>query len=94
MKLLVQYTAQLRAAVGRSEEEVDLPEKSSLADLLLHLSTRWNRAARSHLVTDSGQARLSLLLVVNGLAISVTEATGTVLRAGDVVTLMPPIAGG
>jgi MoaD family protein len=94
MKLLVQYTAQLRSTIGRSEEEIELPDHSTLTDLLGYLAGRWEPSARTHLVTDTGQARLSLLMVVNGLAISASDARGTILSPGDVVTLMPPIAGG
>ena len=73
MKLRVQYTAQLRAAVGRSEEEVDLAEGSSLEELLLQLAARWDHATQ-HLVTDAGQVRPSLLVVVNGVAVPAREA--------------------
>jgi molybdopterin converting factor small subunit len=94
MRVRVQYTAQLRATVGRGEEELVLAEGSSLADLLSYLASSWDRAARAHILTDSGQPRLSLLLVVNGLAVAVSDAGRTILHAGDVITLMPPIAGG
>lgn len=94
MKLRVQYTAQLRAAVGRTEEDVDLPESSNVAELLVHLATHRGRDAKPHLITDDGQAQPSLLLVVNGSAVPAREATMTMLKPGDVVTLLPPIAGG
>ena len=40
MKLLVQYTGQLRTAVGRSEDELDLPPGSCLGELFQELSSR------------------------------------------------------
>jgi MoaD family protein len=94
MKVRVQYTAQLRASVGRGEDELELAEGSSLADLLSHLASCWDRAAQVHILSDTGQPRLSLLLVVNGMAVAVSDSSKTNLRAGDVITLMPPIAGG
>jgi molybdopterin synthase sulfur carrier subunit len=93
MKLRVHYTAQLRAAVGRSEEEVELPEGSSLADLLIRLAGNY-REAQPHLATASGGIRPSLLVVVNNAAVPLREAPARVLFAGDVVMLLPPIAGG
>jgi molybdopterin converting factor small subunit len=93
MKLQVQYTAQLRAALGRSEDRVLLPEGSSLAELLVHLSTCHGQA-REHLLTDGGETRPSLLMVVNGVAVTARDARSTVLHSEDVVILMPPIAGG
>ena len=93
MKLLVQYMAQLRPAVGQLEEQVDLPEGSRLADLLRHLAVN-HPEARPHLLDATGQMRLSLLAVLNGAAAPAGEASAMVLHAGDVVTLLPPIAGG
>ena len=94
MKLRVQYAAQLRAVVGRHEEDVDLPDGSSLADLLTHLASRYDRGAESHLLTDLGHVRPSLLLVLNDTAVSSSQAACTVLRSGDQVALLPPIGGG
>ena len=93
MKLRVQYTAQLRTAVGRSEDEVDLPDGSTLAGLLDHLAQRLEGAAAS-LVAANGRPDRSLLVVHNGEAVARPEAWSTVLQSGDVVLLLPPIAGG
>ena len=93
MKLRVQYMAQLRAAVGQAEEAVELPDGSSLADLLNQLANT-HSAARSHFVTETGHARPSLLIVVNDSAVSAREAGTTALHSDDIVTLLPPIAGG
>jgi molybdopterin converting factor small subunit len=94
MKLRVHYTAQMRAAAGRSEDEVELPEGSSLAALLSHLADLLGRDAAGHLVTVNGQMQCGLLIVVNDSAISPCQSSTTVLQGGDVVTLLPPIAGG
>ena len=85
--------AQLRAAVGRTEEEVELRDGNSLAELLNQLANT-HSAARSHFVTETGHARPSLLIVVNDAAVPAREATATALHSEDVVTLLPPIAGG
>lgn len=93
MKLRVQYMAQLRAVIGQAEEAVELPEGTRLSELLAHLAATHEKA-RSHLVTDRGHARPSLLIVVNEAAVSAREAEAAVLRPNDVITLLPPIAGG
>jgi molybdopterin synthase sulfur carrier subunit len=94
MKLRVQYTAQLRTAVGRSDDELELPEGSSLAALLKHLATQLDEVAAGHLIGFGGSIRPGLLIVVNDSATAVHAAATTVLRHGDVVLLLPPIAGG
>lgn len=93
MKLRVQYMAQLRTLIGQAEEVIELPEASRLSDLLAHLATS-HRGARSHFVTETGQARPSLVIVINDSAISARDAATTGLHSNDVVTLLPPIAGG
>lgn len=93
MKLHLHYTAQLRAAVGRGEEELELPEGSTVADLLARLASQYHDA-RQHFTTPSGDIRPSLLVVVNDSAIASGEPAARVLAPGDVVMLLPPIAGG
>jgi molybdopterin synthase sulfur carrier subunit len=94
MKLSVQYSAQLRTAAGRQQEEVELPDGSSLAALLKHLASRLDEHAAAHLIAPGGSIRPSLLVVVNDSAAPVQLAASTELRHGDVVLLLPPIAGG
>lgn len=93
MKLRVKYSAQLRAALPRAEEEIELPAESRLSELLLHLADR-HHSGRPHLVNESGEARASLLMVVNELAVSAADASTVRLCEGDIVWLLPPIAGG
>jgi molybdopterin synthase sulfur carrier subunit len=94
MKLHVQYSAQLRTAVGRPQDEVEVPNGSSLAALLEHLANSLDEAAASHLIAPDGGFRPSLLIVVNDAAAPVHAAADTELKHGDVVLLLPPIAGG
>lgn len=94
MRLRVQFTAQLRTAVGRAEEEVDLPEGSNLEGLLVHVATELCRETAGYLLTPGGGLQPSLIVSVNNRAISTHEARATLIRSGDVVMLLPPIAGG
>ena len=93
MKVRVQYTAQLRTALGRPEEEVELSDGTNLAELLAHLAGKLDGAA-THLIGADGRVHRSLLVIVNDAAIGSHDAASATLRCGDVVTLLPPIAGG
>ena len=93
MKVHVKYTAQLRAALQRAEDTVELPTGTSLLTLLTHLAER-DQAGRAHLLSSSGQANANLLIVVNESAIQAGNASSVELKAGDTVLLLPPIAGG
>lgn len=93
MKLKVKYTAQLRTALKRTEEEVELPAASSLSSLLQHLAEQ-NSAGRPYLLSAAGQVNACLLMVVNESAVAAGDATTRQLNDGDVVLLLPPISGG
>jgi len=94
MRLRVQYTAQLRTVVGRPEEEIELPEGSNLAELLAHIASEMCREAARYLLAPGGGLQPSLLVAVNNRAISTCEARAVSINSGDVVMLLPPIAGG
>jgi molybdopterin converting factor small subunit len=94
MKVQVHYSAQLRAAAGQTEHDIDLPESSSLAEMLSLLVASGGDNVRPHLIADNGQVRPSLLIVVNNAVVPSSLAASTVLQHGDQILLLPPIAGG
>lgn len=93
MKILIKYSAQLRTALQRAEESVELPPAARLSDLLLHLAER-HAAGRPHFLNAQGTFQASLLIVVNESAVAANDVAGWQLKDGDVVLLLPPIAGG
>lgn len=94
MPIRIQYTAQLRTALGRNGDEVAAADGATLADVLATLAAGDDRRAAPFLLTPSGEVQPSLLLTVNGSAVAPREARGLVLRPNDEVVLLPPIAGG
>lgn len=92
--LRVQYTGQLRTVAGCGEEQIELPDGSSVADLLTHLAGTVRREAAPYLLTAAGQLQPSLLVAVNNGAVTTSDAGNVRVQPGDVVTLMPPIGGG
>lgn len=94
MKLRVQYSAQLRTAVGRPHDELEMPDGSSLAEMLDHLASSLDEAAAAHLIAPGGGFRQSLLIVVNDAVVPVHVASDRKLKDGELVLLLPPIAGG
>ncbi|HVA49521.1 MAG TPA: MoaD/ThiS family protein [Pirellulales bacterium] len=94
MHVRVEFTGQLRTAIGRANDHVDLPEGATVAMLLVQLGEHCGEEARPHLLNASGQLQPSLLVAINGTAFPSRQAEATVLREGDTVVLLPPIAGG
>jgi MoaD family protein len=93
MNIRVEFTGQLRTAIGQADDRVELPEGATVAMLLEQLGRRYE-GARPHLIDASKQPQRSLLVAVNGTALPSRQAASAVLRDGDAVVLLPPIAGG
>lgn len=94
MIVRVEYSAQLRAATGRLADELELAEACDLLSLLGQIAAVRGGDVATHLLTPDGRPQSGLLVVVNGAAVPAAQLIATVLRPGDVVTLLPPIAGG
>lgn len=94
MNVQVEFTGQLRAVIGRADDRIELPEGATVAALLQHLGESLGEQVRPHLLNGSGAMQPSLLVAINGSAYPSRQAASTVLRHGDAVVLLPPIAGG
>ncbi|HET6883559.1 MAG TPA: MoaD/ThiS family protein [Pirellulales bacterium] len=94
MHVRVEFTGQLQTAIGRTSDRVELPGGATVAMLLVQLAQRCGDPVRPHLLSASGQLQPSLLVAINGTASPSQQAAATVLRNGDTVVLLPPIAGG
>ncbi len=91
MKIAVRYMAQLRHAAGVVTEEIELNGGQKPADLLHLLAERHGTALRRLLLTADGKPQPTLLVFVGD---DQANTAGTILRDGDEVTLLSPIAGG
>lgn len=94
MRVRVEFTGQLQTAIGRANEQIDLPQGATVTMLLEQLAQGCVKEVRLHFFSASGQVQPSLLVAINGTALPLRQAGSTVLREGDTVLLLPPIAGG
>jgi molybdopterin converting factor small subunit len=63
-------------------------------EALVHVASDLCREASGFLLTPVGGLQPSLLVALNNRAITTGEASTVLVNTGDVVTLLPPIAGG
>jgi molybdopterin synthase sulfur carrier subunit len=94
VQVRVQYTAQLRTVVGQAEDQIELADESTVKNLLVQIAEQVHPEAAPYLLAPAGEPQPSLLVAINGAAVTSREASAVRLREGDVVMLMPPIAGG
>jgi molybdopterin converting factor small subunit len=90
MAVTVHYHAQLRRAAGCATETLDLGGDVTVAELLGRLAQRHDEAFRALLFSGEGRPQASLLVFVRDQA--ATEAS--IVRDGDEVTILTPMAGG
>jgi MoaD family protein len=85
----------LKEAVGQRLTKIDLPQGSTVGDLLATLKARWGDKLSSRLFDpDSGAVLPYVRILVNGQAIQFLEGTQTPLQEGDEVLILPPASGG
>jgi molybdopterin converting factor small subunit len=92
MKIHVQYTTQLRMALDRAEEEVELAPPGSTARLLEKLSQRHGKPFDDLVFQTPGELNRSILVCVGDKHIG--NDLSYVLQDGDQVTLLSVISGG
>lgn len=91
MQITIQYSAQARNLVGKASEVIDLDGPRSIRDVLVQLGQK-HADLRRLLLTEQGGPHPSLLLFVGEEQVDANAAR--MLQAGDVLCILPPIAGG
>ena len=95
MRVRVRYFTTLRELARTREEELELKTRSSLAELIEKVSSKYGEEAFNYLhVKESGRIDPSIQFLVNGTAAHNLQGLETELNEGDVVAIIPPIGGG
>jgi sulfur-carrier protein len=95
MKITIHTILEIRQALGQRLIVVDLPQDSTVEDLLAYMKKRWGEKLDSHLFhPDSGQVLEHLRIMVNGQTIRYLKGMNTQLKEDDEVLIMPLVSGG
>lgn len=94
MKVKVRYFAQLREITGKREDLVELEEGTSIGRLLEILSNKYGEKFREYIYGLGEFEGISLNFLLNGRNISLGAMFETKLQDGDVLSILPPVAGG
>lgn len=92
IKVKVRLLGHLATEYGSSELTLDLPEGSTLRQLLTAL--RKLSRVFSGVVTEEGETTVSYLVFVNGVDAELLRGYDTVLEDGSEVLLLPVAHGG
>jgi sulfur-carrier protein len=95
MKITIHTILEIRQALGQRLIEVDMPQDSTVEDLLAYMKKRWGAKLDSRLFhPDNGQVLEHLRIMVNGQTIRFLNGVGTILKENDEVVIMPLVSGG
>lgn len=92
MKIVVEYTAQVKKAAGVGKEEFVLNEGSTLQDLVRQVAEQHEASLKSILFPNSKELHPSILLFVSNQQVLWEEPF--TLESHHVVTILSPISGG
>jgi molybdopterin synthase sulfur carrier subunit len=90
----VKFYAMLRDIAGKKAETVSLLLKSSVRDLLDLLVARYGEEFERYIYDAEKQLRSYLSYMLNGININSLDGFDTMLKEGDVLSLLPPVGGG
>ncbi|MEM0120264.1 MAG: ubiquitin-like small modifier protein 1 [Thermoprotei archaeon] len=91
MKVTVRYFARVREGLGRSSDEVELDGEPTLMDLLRLLVEKYPILKGIIFEADSKTLNKFYQVMVSGERVAGLDRK---LREGDVVAIIPPVAGG
>ncbi|HVP93364.1 MAG TPA: MoaD family protein [Acidobacteriota bacterium] len=96
MKVKVEFLGHVRNVIGSErEEEVEISEGSSIADLLMMLSEKYGEPFKRAVYEKSGaDVKSNYIITVNGYLLNQLNGVKTKLKNGDQVILLPIVSGG
>lgn len=94
MEVEVKFYAMLREIAGKRAEKITLPTKSSVGDLIDMLVERYGGEFERYIYNSEKQVRGYLSYMLNGVNINSLQGFDTILKDGDVFSLLPPVGGG
>ena len=92
MRISVQYTTQLKAALGIGQEEVSTETNTTLPQLFAQLASSHGSPFIDHVMDDTGQLRPAIIVCVDDRQVELSDDVA--LHDGATVTLLSAISGG
>ncbi|MEM3700000.1 MAG: MoaD/ThiS family protein [Candidatus Bathyarchaeia archaeon] len=96
LKVKVEYFGHVRNIIksGR-EEEIEIQDDASIADLLLKLSEKYGEPFQKAFYEPKGKdVKTNYIITVNGYLLNQLDGIKTKLKNGDHVALLPIVSGG
>lgn len=89
MKIRAVFIQEFYEEIGKFYIEVEIPEGSTVRDLIDHIDARIKQGFRQLVLDDKGELKHPVEIAVNGRRIDFLDGLGTVLKDGDKVLFSP-----
>ncbi|UCD44870.1 MAG: MoaD family protein [Candidatus Bathyarchaeota archaeon] len=90
----VSFFANVRVLTEEPRATINLPEKSSILDLMHSLKNRYSEAFGGYIFAERGRLQQYVVVILNGRGIAILDGLETPLNDGDLVSVMPAVGGG
>jgi len=90
----VSFFANVRVLTDESRATINLPEKSSILDLMHNLKDRYSEAFDGYIFAERDRLQQYVVVILNGRGIGILDGLKTPLSDGDFVSIMPAVGGG
>ena len=92
MKITIEYNGQLRHLAQRESDVLDIAEGTSIPEAVAQAATSYDESFQVILFDSQGELLPSALVLMHDEPVN--REQWPTLTDGDVLTLLPPIAGG
>ena len=92
MKITIEYHGQLRHVAQKESDTIDVEENTPIPEIIAQVAAPYEDTFRVILFDDSGDLLPSALVLLRDEPVN--RDPWPTLSDGDVLTLLPPIAGG
>jgi MoaD family protein len=95
LKAKARYFAAVREITGKQEETFEVPDKTTVKDLLLILSAKYGQSLRDYIFISGTEEPVSNLnFLLDGNNVSLMNGMKTALYEGCTFAIIPPVGGG
>jgi len=94
IRVQVNFFSNVRALTGEPGSTMELPEGSSVHDMLIVVAARYGDELKEYLFTNDERLHPHVVVILNGRGVGVLEGLDTALNDGDRVAILPTIGGG
>ncbi|NLJ77740.1 MAG: MoaD family protein [Tissierellia bacterium] len=94
VEVTVRFASYLQETIGVSEEGWRMPTGSDVYELLDELITYYGKQLEEIIYDEDGKQRPTLRIILNGWDIRFLSDEKLVLGNGDIVLILPGLAGG